>query len=92
MSKDYYVKHKDKHHVAAALLTELNAKGIRCTEASKVMGVDRSGLSRVLNSVSDLTPSLAAKLSHYLGIDGLALLNMQAEIKYNQAIRECSKR
>ncbi|BED91493.1 hypothetical protein PspMM1_39610 [Pseudoalteromonas sp. MM1] len=59
---------------------KLNSKGINSSTAADKMGVNPSTLSRFFNG-SDLSISLAAKLSHHFGFDIDMLFNLEAQKK-----------
>lgn len=62
----------------------INAKGINITEASELIGVNQSTLSRFLNG-GNLTVEMAVKINKGLGVDVQILFNLDAERKSYEA-------
>jgi addiction module HigA family antidote len=47
----------------------LPALGLRVTEAARQLGVSRVSLSRVINGKAAISPEMAIRLEHWLGIE-----------------------
>ncbi|MFY8325235.1 helix-turn-helix transcriptional regulator [Pseudoalteromonas sp. ZZD1] len=69
---------------ASLVKRKLNKKGINSSAAAHRLGVNPSTLSRFFNG-SDLSISLAAKLSHHFDFDVETLFNLEAQKKVHAA-------
>ena len=69
---------------ASIVKRKLDKKGINPSTAAHKIGVNPSTLSRFFNG-SDLSISLAAKLSHHFGFDVETLFNLEAQKKAHAA-------
>ena len=69
---------------ASIVKRKLDKEGINSSTAAHKMGVNPSTLSRFFNG-SDLSISLAAKLSHHFGFDIEMLFNLEALKKAHAA-------
>ena len=76
---------------ASIVKRKLNKEGINASTAAHKMGINPSTLSRFFNG-TDLSISLAAKLSHHFGFDieivlyqiKLEVLLLDLQLKFNQ--------
>ena len=66
----------------------LKPKGITVTEASKVLGVSRPGVSNFLNGKVSTTSDMAARIERAFGIPATTLLEMQSAFDAAQAKRK----
>lgn len=69
---------------ASIVKRKLNKEGINASTAAHKMGINPSTLSRFFNG-TDLSISLAAKLSHHFGFDIEMLFNLEALKKIHAA-------
>ena len=69
---------------ASFVKRKLDKDGLKPSVAARQIGVDPSTMSRFLNG-SDLSISLAAKLSHHFNFDVETLFNLEAQKKAHAA-------
>lgn len=71
--------HSPKHPGQLVQEILIDAAGLSVTEAAERLGVTRTTLSRLLNGHSDISPTMALRLSKLLGTSVDMWVNLQAQ-------------